>query len=301
MVENLYIKNLDTNKQVLMNMSDADYLLYEGGIDWGSVNVTHNTTSYSSLLGEYPTSTVIGSRDISIAGWIIGKTEQEIFNKKEVLSTLINPLQDLRIKSGDYGIDVKASTNVTFSNTYEENNDKMCKFLIQLFCPFPLFTKNNDSLVLMEDEVGGFHFPFEIPESGYIMSVFSDTRFQDIINDGAISIGIKVVFEANGVVNNPTIVNVTTQEQMKIDKVLNAGEIVTISSQSDRYVTGTINGKDENYLDYFDYDNTWMQLSQGLNTLTVKTYDENGEEDETYKNLKAYLYYNPCVYNLKEE
>jgi hypothetical protein len=88
---------------------------------------------------------------------------------------------------------------------------------------------------------------------------------------------------------------------MRISKTLEAGEKVVISTQDKRYVEGTLKGITTSYLDYFDYDNSWMQLSQGLNTLTVKTYDDEGAEDETKNNLNVTVYYNPNFYNLKEE
>jgi hypothetical protein len=300
LIEDLIITNKVTGYTLKFNMEDADYLLYEGGIDWGEVKVTHNTYNYSSMMGEYVTSSIIGTRDISIAGWIVGKTETDIFTKKETLSKVINPLQILRVKYGDYGIDAKASTNLTFSNTYKENNDKMCKFLIQLFCPFPLFTLNNDISVSLSEIEGNFIFPWVLTDET-VLSYYKNTSFIEIVNNGMVDVGMKVVLKARGTVNNPTIISVSTQEQMKISKVLESGEEIVISTQDKRYVNGTLNGETTSYLDYFDYDNTWMQLQQGLNTLTVKTYDEKGNEDESRNNLNVVVYYNPSFYNLKEE
>ena len=211
MVEELNIVNLNTGLSLLFNMDNADYLIYEGGIDWGEINTTHNTYAYSSLLGEYPTNTIIGTRDISISGWIVGKTEEEIFQKKEKLSMFFNPLHTLRIKKGEYGIDGLPNTNVKFSSTYKENNDKMCKFLLQIFCPFPLFTKNDDFSISMVDIVPMWRFPWIIPEEGYVMSAMKNTRFQAVVNDGAINVGLRLVLEANGTVNNPTLISITTR------------------------------------------------------------------------------------------
>ena len=82
MVESIKIKNLATNVVKSFDMSEADYLIYEGAIDWGTVAVNHNTFSYPTQIGAYITNTVIGTRDISINGWIIGETLEEIEKKK---------------------------------------------------------------------------------------------------------------------------------------------------------------------------------------------------------------------------
>jgi hypothetical protein len=300
MIDNLTLVNKQTGYTLKMDMYNATYLLYEGGIDWGSASVEHNTYDFSSMIGKYVANTVVGSRDISIAGWIVGKSDAEIYTKKEILISVVNPLQDIRIEYGDWGIDAKASTNINFSNTYQENNDRMCKFLIQLFCPFPMFTKNDEVVITMTDIISSFHFPWVLTDN-YVMSYYDNIRIKQINNDGMISTGLKVVMIANGTVNNPTVISITNQEKMSINKTMEAGEQITISSQNKRYVEGIKDGVIENYLDYFDYDNVWMQLNQGVNELTIKTYDNNGIEDETYKNLTVYLYYNPCTFNLKEE
>lgn len=300
MIDNLKLLNKQTGNTLLMDMDNADYLLYEGGIDWGTANVTHNTYNYTSRLGEYATSTVVSTRDISISGWIIGKNNADIYRKKETLINVVNPLQDLRVEYGDYGIDAKAETHVSFSNTYKENNDVMCKFLIQLLCPFPFFTKNSDNIVMMSDIISIWHFPWVLTENDNVFSKYQSSRFQTILNEGMVDVGVKVTMEASGDVNNPTVYSVTNQEQMRINKKLVSGEKVVISSQSKRYVEGTLNGETQSYLDYFDYDNVWMLLNQGNNVLTIKTFDDDGVEDDTYKNLEVYLEYNPCTFNLKE-
>lgn len=97
MVESIKIKNLTTNVVKSFDMSEADYLIYEGAIDWGTVAVNHNTFSYPTQIGAYITNTVIGTRDISISGWIIGETLEEIEGKKNSLSRLINPVEQVTI------------------------------------------------------------------------------------------------------------------------------------------------------------------------------------------------------------
>lgn len=301
MVENIVLSNLDTKHNLMMNMDDADYLLYEGSIDWGTIDTKHNTFKYPNQVGKYITNTSLGTRDVAISGWIVGKTEQEIITKKEILSKVINPMHTIRVKAGEYGIEGCPSSNVKFSNAYKENNDKMCKFLIRLFCSFPLFDLDSDVVVSMADITPLFHFPLIIPKQGISMSVRKRTTFTDVVNGGTIPVGCTIRLVATGTVHNPRIINVHTQQYIQINKTMEAGEEIVINTKDNRYIYGIKEGVKESYLDYFDFDSTWLMLQVGLNTLTYKTYASENVEDETYKNLNINLSYNPCIFNLKEE
>lgn len=301
MIDRLTITNLDTKNVIEMDMYNANYLLYEGGIDWGKIDVDHNTFKYPNQTGKYVTNTNLGTRDISISGWIIGKTEQDIFTKKETLSKVINPTNTLRVSAGKYGINCRPSSNVKFANTYAENNSVMCKFLISLFCPFPLFDLDSDVVVVMADVTPLFMFDWIIPPEGMALSVRKRSTFTDIVNTGTLKVGCVIKLVATGLVNNPRIINVHTQEFMQINKSLEAGEEVVINTKDNRFIYGVKNGVKESYLDYFDFDSDWLMLEEGLNTLTYKTYTDTGVEDDTYKNLNIQISYNPCVFNLKEE
>ena len=83
MIESIKIRNESTGKIIKLDMSEANYLIYDGSIDWGTVDVSHNTFQYPTQIGAYISSTVVGTRDISISGWIIGDTLQEIEQKKD--------------------------------------------------------------------------------------------------------------------------------------------------------------------------------------------------------------------------
>lgn len=297
MVEKLSLYNGYLNKRISMDMDDADYLLYEGGIDWGSIGVTHNTSQYVQQIGNTITDTTIGTRDIKISGWIIG-TEVEINEKKKVLSSMINPLHDLVIEIDKWNITGRPSSNVTYSNSMNENNEKMCKFLIQIFCSFPLFTASDTKEGNITSSIGLFNFPLIIPAEGITMSYRTKNYFVDIINDGAFEIGCKIVFEAHGIVNNPTILNVNTREKITINKSLISGENVIVNTKKGN--RSVLNQNGEDYFEFFDFDSSWMQLNVGVNTFTYYT-ENNGERDETYKNMDLKILYNICEMNLDEE
>lgn len=303
MVEELKIRNLTLNDECTMNMEDADYLLYEGGIDWGSLGVSHNTFQYSQQVGQSITNTVVGTRDISIGGWIIGKTLDEIKAKKKRLSAIVNPLNDVEVEQGKWKIKCRPAANVVFSNSYVENNDTVCKFLIQLFCPNPMFESSTTyGKKLMQDEAM-FKFPWVLPRTGIVMSTRQASSIVAINNTGSAEVGCTITLQALGDVNNPEVVNLDTSEFIKIKKNLVYGEVITIkTAKGERSVVGHIgSAEDINYLDYFDFDNTWLQLPVGVSNIGYRTFDNEGNEDTTYKSLVVTIQYNLSTMNLEDE
>ena len=301
MVDSLLFTNLNTKQELRMDMYDADYLLYEGGIDWGTIDINHNTSKYPLQVGEDILNTVFGTRDVSISGWIVGPTEERIFQKKEILSKAVNPSDEVKITVGDYCITGRPQTNVRFSYTWQENNEKMCKFLIEIFCPFPLFQGVADNITALSEIIPLWHFDWIIPQEGIPLSVKKQSLFTDVINNGTVAVGCEIEIAASGTANNPAIINVYTQEFIRINKTLEAGETVVFTSRGNKNVYGIIDGTKVSYLDYFDFDSTWLTVRPGINVFTFRTYDENGEPDDTYKNLDISLKYNPCFLNLREE
>ena len=283
-------------------MFEADYLIYEGGIDWGTVQVSHNTFKYPTQIGEDITSTTVGTRDTSINGWIIGKDLKEIESKKNLLTKHINPLQPVEIIVGTHSLHGVPATNVKFSNTKEENNEVMCKFLMQFLCSNPMFVLSEAVQTSIASTRGGFGFPLIFKPRGIIMGLRTESLFTDILNEGAIEVGMVITIEATGTVNNPTIVEVNTNQKMRMNMKLEAGDKVIIdTNRGERSVVGYHNGKKANYLGYFDYDNDWLQAKVGITTLTIKSYGSDGLEDDTYKKLDVSVAYKPALYNLGGE
>lgn len=303
MVESIKIKNMTTNVVKSFDMSEADYLIYEGAIDWGTVAVNHNTFSYPTQIGAYITNTVIGTRDISVNGWIIGETLEEIEEKKNSLSRLINPVEQVTIYVGEYSISGKPSSNVTYGKEYAENNDVCCKFLIQILCDYPMFILTNPLTPEIGKIFGGFMFPLTIPKNkGLIMGYRQRSLFTAINNQGSISVGIKIKIYAHGTVNNIEIIDVNSGKKIRINKVLNSGEVVEINTNAgNRHVYGFVNGIEQDYIQYFDYDSEWLQLQTGINTLTFRSYSSGNIRDESYKRAEVIIEYKSAIYNIPEE
>lgn len=283
-----------------MNSDDAEYLIDEGSIDWGTVTSTHHSYNYPSQIGEFISATTIGARTISIVGWVIGSYE-EIRRKKALLNKFINPQQPVEIIAGGYSIVGSPDSQVKYSNS-TDNNDVMCRFIVSLYCNNPVFSSVDYSLVTVTEIEPKFMFPLTIPTSGMQFGVRKVSLFTDLINDGSLTVGAKIVFTADGIVNTPRLFNVVTMEYVQINTTLHAGDVVTIDTNNgSRSVTAKISGIEQNFFGKFDYGSTWLQFPIGTTILGFKTYDSNNLEDETYKNLSIQVFYHTTAFNLEEE
>jgi hypothetical protein len=304
LVNEVSLYNKVSNTIYKFNATDAPFLIDDGSIDWGTIQTTRNTFTYPTQIGQHISSIIIGTRDISIFGWIVADNQdyEDLKNKKTLLNSFINPLQELEIRTDDYKITGIPIAQVKYSNTYNENNDMFCKFLINIFCANPMFEVLNPIKLIASDIQPKFMFPLQFVRPGITFGIRESSLFTTFTNNGTIPIGFIATLTANGTVNNPKLYNVNTQEFIQIDTVLNSGDVVTISTvDGDRYVKAIINDVEQNYFGYLDLDSSWLQLPIGDTIIGFKTYDSNGVEDLTYKNLSLSMEYTPKVFNLEEE
>lgn len=74
-----------------------------------------------------------------------------------------------------------------------------------------------------------FHFPLVIPKNkGIVFAIRLSTLEAPIVNVGDVESGFRVVFEARGPVENPSIINVLTGERIKVLCAIGAGDTVEI-------------------------------------------------------------------------
>lgn len=285
MIENLKIKNVVTEESIELTMSSDVFVLEKA--DFGVISSSHQTYHYPGQKGYTKYASSLGTREPTIIGWVIGDTENEISERKAKLNALINPLEDLEIEvEGKYHIVLTPATTVQYSATYAENNDVMCKFQIKGTCFEPIFSSGVQKSVVSGVE-GNFIFPLVIPEEGYIFSKKTSSLISNIKNKGTIDGGIEIIFSARGTVVNPSLVNVTTQECFKLNKVLSADEVVRINTSiGSRSVIGILNGEELNYFKYRSIsEGDWVTFKKGENL-----YRYNA--DEGLDNLDVTIRYN---------
>lgn len=285
MIESITLTNTMSKQKITMDQDASVFIL--DNIDWGVIESSHNSYKYVNQIGVYVTGTTLETRDVKIVGWVVGETEAELKKKKQFLNALINPQQPIDIKVDEYILQMLPNNSIRYSVNYSENNEVMCKFQIDGYCPDPLFKTESESKTVAASTIPKFKFPLIIPKpKGIIMGLRQPSLIVAIENKGAVPVGMKIIFTANGTVLNPKIVNVNTQQFFKINKTLVAGESITANTNiGEKKIIGSLNGVDLNYFKYRDLDSTWMQLVVGDNLIR---YDADANLDA----LQVSIYHN---------
>lgn len=298
MVEGIKLQSVDTGATLVLDMvSTPDYIL--GSVDWGAVESTHHSFKYVNQIGVYVTGTSLETRSISITGWVIAENETMMTNRKRVLNRFFNPQGAIDVFYKNYVLRFLPNTSVKYSATVADNNEVVCKFKIEGYCPDPLFKEKTESKVAAARTVPMFHFPLVIsktpkPPGGIIFGLRQPSLIVAINNSGAVDVGMKIIFRANSTLSNPSLINVNTQKYFKVNKSMQAGEEIVIDTIiGEKKIQGTLNGVTSNYFKYRDLGSEWLQLSVGDNLFR---YDA----DQNVENLEVYVYYNSRYLEVQE-
>lgn len=149
---------------------------------------------------------------------------------------------------------------------------------ISLKCPDPYFKDNEATHIEMASWESGFEFELEIPESGMEFGTRSKETIKVVDNDSTTAIGIQMTIIAEDVVVNPSIMNVTTGETLKLLCTMQPDDEIVITTQQ-----GNIDVMLHRGGEWIDYNYTvdeenegYVQLETGRNYINY-TADEGGD------------------------
>lgn len=289
MVEEITLRKVRTSEELSLDMVSAPGFLLKS-VDWGTIKSTHHTYRYVNQVGATVTGTSLETRDITIEGWIVATGETTMSMYKRVLNKFVNPQDAVDLLYKDYMIRFLPDETVKYSVNYEENNEIICKFQILGTCPHPMFSDSSEQRSTFAATTAHFHFPLvvsaDLPEGGVVFGKRTESLIASVVNVGAVSVGMRIVFKAHGRVENPKLINVNTQERLMINKTLVADEEIVINTNvGEKSVRGRVgNAMFTNYYMYRDLDSTWLQLNTDENLFR---YDA----DEGLDNLEVFVYF----------
>lgn len=284
MIESIVLENLSMGTSLPININNREYVL--NSADFGTIQSSRNTYKYINQVGVYVTGTTLESRTINIIGWVVADSQADMTRRKNFLNRFVNPLQQLRLHYEEYQIDGIPTKTISYGTDISTNNEVLCKFMISLFCPDPLFHTENGTNVLIADWLPKFHFPLIIPkDKGIIMGLRSPASIATLNNDGSMPCGFVVTFEASGTVKNPYILNILTQEKIRLVETMEAGETLRVSTvPNNKTVKKISNSVETNAFNLLDLSSTFFSLPVG------ETYIRYGAE-EGVVNLSVEVYY----------
>lgn len=299
MVENVVLSNDELGQSLELDKTITPWFILDY-INWGQIEADQSTNKYVGQHGESLVSNMLGTRDVELSGWVIARSDDDMSRRKRFLNRFVNPLQQMTVTYNDYVITFYPGTTIEYSDKTNENNEVVCKFMIEGTAYDPLFKDRNSSNVAAAHVIPMFHFPLVIPEQpdppgGVVFGLIETSLTMNVVNDGSIDTGMVITFSARGSVKNPRITNVNTQDYFALNKQLEAGEVVTINTNvGSKSIRGYIDGETKNYFMYRDFGSTWLQLALGDN-LFVRSADENVENLEvTIEFYNRYLEVQEC-------
>lgn len=255
--------------------------------DTGSPKTTILTSKAPGQDGKTHEGTLLEEGTFNIEGRIKGASPEDVFKKWHQLCNIFNPkLTGTLIYENDAGEhEIGCSTEEI---TPKERFGNRMDFLIQLFCPDPYWLELQESKEEIAQWLGDFEFDLEIPEDGIEIGHRESSLIVNINNFGDVECGMRVEMTALASVINPSILNVYTQEIIKINQTLQAGDKLVIDTRFGNKTIKLIrNGVSSNALNYIDLTiSTFIQLNVGDNLLR---YDAESGID----NLEVAIYYTP--------
>lgn len=196
--------------------------------------------------------------------WIEEKRNQayKVFNPKA------NPFRiDIKTNSGEeYYINANLEGAPSFPTGFENNNQNWQRGLLQFSANDPYFYTKNQEKVDIALWVGAFEFPLEIPIEGVEMGYRQQSLIVNVLNEGQESTGMLIRFKALGTLVNPSLINVNTYDELKLNLTMQAGDVIEVSTYKRRKsVTLIRNGARSNIFNSLDINSKFLQLEIGDN------------------------------------
>lgn len=275
------VKNINT--QQIFEFNNKTAILSEK--DLGTGKVAMNTYKGMEQQGVYITSSSLESRDITLTGYLKGENAAEL---KRKLDKIINPLEMVEVIINDkYKIEGKPTNTLKVATDSNDNNSRLIKFFVNIFCPNPSFTDYAESKAMIAKWIPVFHFPLIIPKGeGIQMGHREPSLIANVKNYGELEIGMRIVFKAKSTMSNPSLFNINTREFFKVYENMKAGDqIIVNTNYAQKSVILIRDGVTTNIFNKMDLDSTFLRLRQGDNLFR---YDA----DTNLDNLEVDIYYN---------
>ena len=162
--------------------------------------------------------------------------------------------------------------------------------VISLICPDPYFKDDAATHIEMASWESGWEFPCEIPEEGMEFGTRSKETIKVVDNDSTTAIGIQMTIIAEDVVINPSIMNVTTGETLKLLCTMQPDDQIVINTEQGNIDVVLFRGGEKIDYNYtVDEENEgYIQLEAGRNYIN---YTADAGEDYMNVNFDFENYY----------
>ena len=259
-----------------------NYILSPDWAGFGEVDVEHKMTKAPYQDGKTFIDTIFDERELIVPFLIKADNRQEVFDRRLIVSNHFNPklgIGTLTWEQEDgtrYCIDCIPYAPI-FPGGKAQNRWYQ-EVIIMFVAPNPFWYNPTQGESIMVGFTGGFSLPFSLPIG------FGTVGSQiDIVNLGSVETPVMIYFY--GEVVNPTIQNLTTEEEISIIKTIDDGDILIINTAFGEKAAMILSGGEYiNAFEYVDPASTFWKLDPGTNTVKYTVTSEGA-------NAQCRLYY----------
>lgn len=229
-------------------------------------------------------------RDMTISGEIVPLTtthdHEELLTLRKNLISIMNPKLSGTITYfndiGEYSIDVIPIFAPSFN---EVNKTYKLPFLINLRALDPYWTDKSeiDAEIPMAREENLFEFPLEITNDFEFSRLIAGDVIE-IQNNGDVAVGAVLTINVNGILVNPRLYNVITQEYFALNGTFTTGTKIRISTLRGKKRVEEDTGDGQGYRNIMTkrkVESTFLQIERGINYLQLQA-DEGVEFTTSY-------------------
>ena len=287
MINKIIYKN-ERGISIELNREGPLFLSSVKGFDGLESDIVSSKSAYQD--GISISKTILKDRILTLNCHLVVDSEQQRYILKKKLYNAFNPKIKGHIKIYTDAGQLRGASNLRviqaplFDDDYKGLND-IVSFQMQLAMPLPYFEDLEENKVEFGSEVANFFFDWELKEEGNELSIKNSSNVINIFNAGDCETPLKLVFKASSNVKNPRIYNVYTKEFIKINKTMEAGEMIVITTnKGNKRVESILNGKTSNIFNNLDIQSDFIWLDVGDNVIA---YDA----EEMIEQLEVSIYY----------
>lgn len=203
-------------------------------------------------------------KEIYIRADYFGKGEED---ERQKLTQMLNAKESLHMTVNRNGIERVINVEIDIFRLPIDNLYDVMELELELVALDPYMTDENETLVDLNNWVGGVTFPLQLP---FTLKTKGDTNV-NVVNNGHVSTPVTIYFKGAGV--NPKITNKTTGEYIKVIRTLTAEQTLIITTGFGNKTVTIVNadGSEDNAFNYIDLNSKFFDLEVGDNVITYST------------------------------
>ena len=282
-------------EMVIYTNSDGEEIKFSFGSPFNLQNkegfdsaeiITNSQTNYNTD-GEGFISSRLSVRNLSLSGYLIGDSKEDYLRLRKQMISTFNPRLAGKVTYtndiGQYQIDVIPEFLPRFNEAELKGFGSGDSFTVVLKALDPYWTDKSeiDAEIPMAREENLFEFPLEITDNFEFSRLVAGDVIE-IYNNGDVAVGAVFTIDVNGILVNPKLYNVITQEYFALNGTFTNGTRLRISTVRGKKRVEQDDGDGwYNIMTKRQVESKFLQIERGVNYLQFQA-DEGADFTATY-------------------